>query len=98
MTLATRSCVSGRGRRHALHPAVDAGRLEDADDDREAALALHLLQHDDLLVVDLADDDPLQFHLHGHGSLALRSALSRPELASACSRDRAASSEHSSAL
>src|SRR5207245_2487688 len=41
----------------ALDAAVDAGGLEDADYDREAALPLDLAQHDDLLVVNVADDD-----------------------------------------
>src|SRR5262249_41984855 len=36
----------------AAHAAIDAGRLEDADDDRKAAVAVHLAEHDDLLVVD----------------------------------------------
>jgi hypothetical protein len=30
----------------------------------------HLLQRDHLLLVDLADDDPLEFHLDGHGGHA----------------------------
>ena len=55
------------GRDDVLHPPVDARRLEDADHDREAPLAVHLAQDDDLLLVDLGDDDPLQLHLHGHG-------------------------------
>src|SRR5262249_46372860 len=54
------------GRRHPFDAAVDASRLEDADDDGKTAVALHLFQHDDLLIVNLADDDALQFHLDGH--------------------------------
>jgi hypothetical protein len=50
-----------------LHPPVDAGRLKDADDDGKTALALHLAQDNDLLLVDFGDDDPLQLHLDGHG-------------------------------
>src|SRR5262249_33742402 len=60
----------GPRRRQALDAAVDAGCLEDADHDGETALAVHLLEHDDLLLVDLADDDPLQLHVNGHGGLA----------------------------
>ena len=30
-------------------------------------VAVHLLEEDDLLLVDLVDDDPREFHLHGHG-------------------------------
>src|SRR5512135_962352 len=47
---------SGGGQ--ALDPAIDARRLEDADDDRERPLAVHLLEEDDLLLVVLVDDDP----------------------------------------
>ena len=61
------------GRLDVLDAPVDAGRLEDADDDGEAALAVHLAQHDHLLVVDLVDDNALQLHLDGHGSLSFDS-------------------------
>ena len=66
IALTSRSCVSGRGDWILLHAAVDARRLEDADQDRERAVPLDLLQVDHLLVVDLADDDPRQLHLDGH--------------------------------
>jgi hypothetical protein len=36
----------------------------------EAAVAVHFLQQDHLLVVNLADDDAFQIHLDWHGSLA----------------------------
>ena len=49
----------GPGRRHFFDAAVDAGRLENADHDGKAAVALDLFQHDDLLIMDLADDDAL---------------------------------------
>ena len=39
-----------------------------------AAVAVDFLEHDDLLLVDLADDDPLQLHLDRHGSLAFGAA------------------------
>ena len=51
----------------ALHAAVDAGGLEDADQDRERARPVDFLEIDHLLIVDLADDDPGQFHRDGHG-------------------------------
>src|SRR5262249_7344562 len=57
-------------RRHALDAAVDARGLEDADDDGKAAVAFHFLEHDHLLIMDLADNDPLQFHLDRHCSLS----------------------------
>src|SRR5208337_1068532 len=60
------------GRRHALDAPVDAGGLEDDDDDGKAPVAFHFFQHDYLLIVDLADDDPFQFHLDRHGSLTFR--------------------------
>src|SRR5262249_25569919 len=68
--------VVGQGPRGRGAPdaAVDAGGLEDADDDGEAAVAFHFLQHDDLLVVDFADNDPLQFHLDLHGRPSLASS------------------------
>lgn len=60
--------VSQRARGgQALHAAIDAGRLEDADHDGKRALAVHLLEEDDLLLVVLVDDDPREFHLQGHG-------------------------------
>src|SRR3954454_8795019 len=61
--------VVGQGARggEPLDAAVDAGRLEDADHDRERALAIDLLEENDLLLVVLVDDDPRKFHLHGHG-------------------------------
>src|SRR5262249_24914504 len=49
---------------------VDAGGLENADDDGEAALALDFFEHYHLLVVDFADDDALQLHVLWHGRLA----------------------------
>ena len=53
----------------ALHAAVDARGLEDADEDRKRAAAVDLLEIDHLLIVDLADDDPGQFHRDGHGAI-----------------------------
>src|SRR5438105_3020567 len=58
-----------------LHASVDAGSLEDADQNRERAIALDLFQVDHLLVVDLANDDPRQLHLHGHGRSFAKSRL-----------------------
>ena len=55
---------------NALDPAVDAGGLEQPDDDREAALAVHLAEDDDLVFVHLTDDDPAEFHVDRHGGLA----------------------------
>jgi putative hemolysin len=49
-----------------LDAAVDARGLEEPDQDRERAVTVHLLEVDHLLVVDLADDDPREFHLHAH--------------------------------
>src|SRR5207247_907234 len=54
---------------HALDAAVDAGGLEDADDDGEAAFAVHLPEHDDLLLVDLVDDDAFELHVDRHDVL-----------------------------
>src|SRR4051812_422147 len=51
----------------ALEAAVYRHRLGVADDDRELALPVHLLQPDDLLLSHLADDDLVQLHLDGHG-------------------------------
>ena len=58
------------GRRFAFDAAIDAMRLEQADDNRETAVSLEFLQDDELRIVDLADDDPLEFHLNRHGKLA----------------------------
>ena len=55
------------GRLVVLHPPVDARGLEEPDQDRERPVTLDLLQVDNLLVVDLADDDPREFHLDTHG-------------------------------
>ena len=65
-----RKIVAVMGAATAPDESVDAGRFEDADHDRKAPLAVHLAKHDHLLIVDFADDDPFQFHLHGHGGLA----------------------------
>jgi len=59
-------------------PAVDAGGLEDPDHDREGPLAVDLLQEDDLLLVVLADDDPGEFHLHGHVGRPFRADAGKP--------------------
>ena len=53
----------------ALHAAVDAGGLEDADEDGKGPLAPDLLQVNDLLVVPLTDNDPRQFHRDRHGRI-----------------------------
>src|SRR5262249_11854075 len=62
--------IGGRPRvGDAFDATVDAGRLEDADDDREAAVAVDFLEGDDLLLVDLTNDDPPQLHLDRHERL-----------------------------
>ena len=58
----------------ALHAAVDARGLEDADEDRKRRGAVDFLEIDHLLIVDLADDDPRQFHRDGHGGDPYRNA------------------------
>jgi hypothetical protein len=59
-------------RRHIPHPAIDARGFEQADDDGKTPLAIDFAEHDHLLLMDLIDDDPFQFHLHRHGGLDFR--------------------------
>src|SRR5215204_1708301 len=60
--------VVGEGTGHgvALEAAVDGHSLGAADDDGELALAIDFFEPDELLVLHLADDDFVQFHLDGH--------------------------------
>ena len=53
----------------ALQATVDGHRLRTADDDGEFPLPIDLLEPDELLVLHLADDDLVQFHLDGHRRL-----------------------------
>src|SRR6266404_1661641 len=59
------------GRFEALYAAIDARRFENADQNRKRPWAVDFLEVDHLLIVDLADDDPGQFHRDGHGGLSL---------------------------
>ena len=47
--------------------AIDARGLKDPDQNRELPLALQLAQIHHLLIAQIADHDPSQFHLHEHG-------------------------------
>src|SRR3954452_22289696 len=60
------------GRLEPLHAAVDAGRLENHNENRERPRPIDFLKVDHLLIVDLADDDPRQFHRDGHGGLSFK--------------------------
>src|SRR5260370_15765417 len=60
----------GAGPHDSLDAPVDAQRLEQADHDGKRAFPVDLVEHDNLLIVDLVDDDSLQFHQNGHGSLS----------------------------
>src|SRR3954452_1582798 len=67
------------GRLEPLHAAVDAGRLENHNENRERPRPIDFLKIDHLLIVDLADDDPRQFHRDGHGGVSLSENMnSRP--------------------
>ena len=50
----------------ALEAPINRHRFGAADDDGEFALAIHLFEPDELLVLHLTDDDFVQFHLDGH--------------------------------
>src|SRR5437870_3762129 len=58
--------------------ASDAGRFEYADDDRKNPIAVDFLQPDHLMVDDLANDDPLKFHLYRHGQPRFQTWLVKP--------------------
>ena len=60
----------GPGRLLALDATIDAGGLENADDNRKRALTFRLAQHNDVLIVDFINDDAFEFHQDGHGRLA----------------------------
>ena len=61
--------------------AVDAGRLEQADQDWKHPLAIDFAEVDHLLVVEFADDDAGKFHRHEHGTpLVVDWPVSRAEL------------------
>ena len=49
-----------------LDTTIDAGRLEQTDQDRKFLMTVHFTQKNDLLVIHFADDDPSQFHLNEH--------------------------------
>src|SRR5262249_48466138 len=59
------------GRFKSFDAAVDARRLENADQDWERPRAGDFFEIDHLLIVDLANDDPRQFHRDGHGGVSL---------------------------
>ena len=55
------------GRRPPLDAAVDLRRLGQPDEDGKLPRSVDLLKVNDLIIADLADDDPGQFHGDGHG-------------------------------
>lgn len=54
-------------RRRSRQSTIDTGRFEYADQNREGAISVDLAQVHNLLVIDLADDDPRQLHFNEHG-------------------------------
>src|SRR5208283_1212974 len=63
--------------RLVLDAPVDARGLENADHDREHAIAFNFLEENDMLIAILVDDDPHEFHLDRHGKIPLSAGSRR---------------------
>jgi hypothetical protein len=61
-----------------LHAAVDAGRFEQADQNREFAVPFDFAKKDDLLIIDFADNDAGQFHLNEHNQNSKSNSQTHP--------------------
>src|SRR5271166_3120811 len=64
--------------RLVLDAPINARGLEDADHDREHAIAFNFLEENDMLIAILVDDDPHEFHLDRHGKIPLWACSRRP--------------------